>query len=159
MRTLVVLSLFALLQQSISQHLILPRDDNARTFIVSVQSDFLEVSRTNGTFRCIGTFVSDSAILTAASCVVDRVDNPRDLFLALFSTLRAWPNQGLSGLFVIEAVHIHPEYLRTTNPSSNLAILKVCNFFAINVAVYQNRFRLVAVEEVTLYFDQEASEI
>lgn len=131
MSKLITLSIFSLITLSLAQNLILPRDDAASTYIASVQSDFdlINVGGHNGTFRCIGTFINDRSIITAASCVVNYVATPRNMFLVVSSTLRANPNDGIiSGLFVVDEIHVHPQFgIGAT--AYNVAILKVKHKF------------------------------
>lgn len=127
MSKLIILSTFSFLTLSLAQNLILPRDDAARSYIASVHADFnlVNVGGHNGTFRCIGTFINDRSIITAASCVADSVATPRNMFLAVSSTLRANPNDGIiSELFVVEEIHVHPRFENDATPY-NVAILKV----------------------------------
>lgn len=127
MSKLIILSVFSLITLSLAQNLILPREDAAITYVASVQSDFdlVNVGGHNGTFRCIGTFINDRSVITAASCVANYAATPRNMFLAVSSTLRAHPNDGIvSGLFVVEEIHVHPRFANDST-TYNIAILKV----------------------------------
>lgn len=129
MNKLILLSLFALFHQGISQHLILPRNDAARHYIVSVHGDFNLINpdtNSGGTYLCIGTYVTIKSVLTAASCVASRANLPGNLFVMASSTLMGNPNDGLlESPVVVHPTHIHPEF--ASNPvTRNLAVLRVC---------------------------------
>lgn len=132
MSKVIILGCFILLGQSLAQNMILPREDAARSYIVSVQSDFnLIAGGQNGTFRCIGTLINHNSIVTAATCVADNVGTPRNMFVAVSSTLRANPNDGvISEIFNVERIHIHPGF-EVNGTANNLAVLRVIELILI----------------------------
>lgn len=100
-------------------------DDEARLYMAT----FTKRNTSNVWISCTGTFIKENYVLTAATCVIDDIDDPRNLHIRSGPT-NVW-------LVQPETVHtatdviIHPKFNDTRPLEYNIAVVKLAEVVSL----------------------------